>query len=50
MILLDTNVLSEVMRPRPTAAVIDWLINADSALLYTSAVTIGEIEYGLVAG
>lgn len=37
------------MRPSPAASVIHWLNEADSGVLYTSAVTIGEIEYGLSA-
>jgi len=47
VILLDTNVVAEVMRPRPEQAVIDWLNAANGGSLYLSAVTLGEIEYGL---
>ncbi len=47
MILLDTNVVSEVMRVAPSKAVLKWLNDQDSSSLYISAVTIGEIEYGL---
>ena len=47
MILLDTNVVSEVMRARPLEAVVDWLNSQDSEKLYVSAITIGEIAYGL---
>ena len=47
MILVDTNVVSEAMKASPTVAVFDWLNAQDSAQLYVSAVTIGEIEYGL---
>jgi toxin FitB len=47
MILIDTNVVSEVMKPHPSAAVTGWLNARDSNTLYLSAVTIGEIEYGL---
>ncbi|MFP4217158.1 MAG: type II toxin-antitoxin system VapC family toxin [Phycisphaerae bacterium] len=47
MILLDTNVVSEVMRPEPEPAVIDWLNRADAGELYLSAVSVGEIEFGL---
>lgn len=47
MVLLDTNVVSEVMRPEPTKAVIDWLNSVDAGTLYLSTVSIGEIELGL---
>lgn len=47
MILIDTNVISEIMRPAPDGVVVDWFNNQDSGALYVSSVTIGEIEYGL---
>lgn len=47
MILLDTNVVSEVMKPSPSAAVVDWLNAQASERLHVSCVTLGEIEYGL---
>ena len=47
MILLDTNVVSEVMKTRPAEAVVAWLNGQDSEKLYISAITIGEIAYGL---
>ena len=47
MILLDTNVVSEVMKTRPAEAVVTWLNGQDSEKLYVSAITIGEIAYGL---
>ena len=47
MILLDTNVVSEVMKARPTEAVLTWLNVQRSEKLYVSAITIGEIAYGL---
>lgn len=47
MILLDTNVVSEVMKTQPAEAVVTWLNAQDSERLYVSAVTIGEITYGL---
>ena len=47
MILLDTNVVSEVMKTRPAEAVVAWLNAQDSDKLYVSAITIGEIAYGL---
>ena len=47
MILLDTNVVSEVMKTRPAEAVVAWLNGQDSEKLYVSAITVGEIAYGL---
>jgi predicted nucleic acid-binding protein len=47
MILLDTNVLSEFMRPRPSARVVAWLDEQPAANVCTSAVSRAEIELGL---
>jgi predicted nucleic acid-binding protein len=47
VILLDTNVVSEVMAPAPAATVLEWLDARDAATLYISTVTIAEIGYGL---
>ena len=47
MILLDTNVVSEAMRARPDEAVVAWLNEQAAEKLFLSAVTIGEITYGL---
>ena len=47
MYLLDTNVVSELRRPRPARAVIDWIRDVPSEHLYLSAVTVGEIQSGI---
>lgn len=47
MILLDTNIISELMRPKPQPTVVQWLNNQDALEVYISAITIAEIEYGL---
>jgi toxin FitB len=47
MYLLDTNVVSELRRPRPHGAVVAWLKNAGDEDLHVSAVTIGEIQAGV---
>lgn len=47
MILLDTNVVSEVMARVPSASVLGWLDACDASTLYLSTVTIAEIGYGL---
>lgn len=46
-ILLDTNVISEVMRPNPSGNVISWLNNHNNTDLFISSITIAEICYGL---
>jgi toxin FitB len=45
--LLDTNVVSELRKPRPHGAVLTWLRDADEAALHLSAVTLGEIQAGI---
>ncbi|MDZ7839320.1 MAG: type II toxin-antitoxin system VapC family toxin [Gammaproteobacteria bacterium] len=47
MILIDTNVVSEVMKVAPADAVVGWLNDQDSSSLFISTTSIGEIEYGL---
>lgn len=47
MYLLDTNVVSELRRPRPHGAVLAWLMKTDDADLHIAAVTIGEIQAGI---
>ena len=45
--LLDTNVVSELRRPRPHGAVLVWLQNVDDADLHLASVTLGEIQAGI---
>jgi len=45
--LLDTNVISEWTKPRPDERVREWIAAADESLLFLSAVTIGEIWFGI---
>ncbi|MES2935213.1 MAG: type II toxin-antitoxin system VapC family toxin [Pseudomonadota bacterium] len=47
MFLLDTNVVSELRKPRPHGAVLAWLQSVDEAQLHLSAVTLGEIQAGI---
>jgi predicted nucleic acid-binding protein len=47
MIVLDTNVVSELMRPTPTSAVLTWLRGHPGDELYTTAITVAEIRYGI---
>jgi predicted nucleic acid-binding protein len=46
MIIMDTNVVSELMRAAPNPAVAAWAVNADPDLSVT-ALTIAEIRYGI---
>lgn len=48
MIVLDTNVTSELMRTSPFPAVASWVRAQRPSDLYTTAVTVAEINYGLV--
>ena len=47
--LLDTNCISELLRPKPEPRVVEWMEAVDEAMLYLSVLTIGEIRKG-VAG
>ncbi|GAB6058951.1 PIN domain-containing protein [Desulfonatronum parangueonense] len=47
MYLLDTNVVSELRKPRPHDAVLAWLETVDDTGLHLSSVTIGEIQAGI---
>ena len=47
MILVDTNVLSELMRPKPDERVLHWLDLQPAANLWISAITRAEINLGL---
>lgn len=44
--LLDTNIISETVRPRPDPGVIDWLERQSPEELFLSAMTIGELMRG----
>lgn len=47
MIILDTNVLSELMKATPAAGVVAWVASQPASRLFTTAVTQGEILYGI---
>ena len=47
MILLDTNVVSAVMKPSPERSVVDWLNRQETVTLYLSTISLAEIGYGL---
>ena len=45
--LVDTNVISEFIKPQPDSRVIKWLETADPESLFASVVTFGEIKLGI---
>ena len=47
MIILETNVLSAVMQREPPEEVIGWLDRQPASSIWTTAITVFEIEYGL---
>ncbi len=47
MYLLDTNVVSELRKPKPHGAVVAWLQSIEDSHLFLSAVTLGEIQAGI---
>lgn len=47
MYLLDTNVISELRRPRPHRAVVAWLDGVADHDLHLSAATLGELQAGV---
>ena len=48
MIILDTNVLSELMKPGPSADVVRWTATQPAASLYITSITQAEIMYGIL--
>jgi len=49
MIVLDTNVVSEAMRPAPDESVLAWLNEQAAETLYISSVTLAELLFGIAA-
>ena len=47
MIVLDTNVLSETLRPKPSTRVLEWLRSRPSAALFTTSISEAEIHLGV---
>lgn len=48
MIVLDTNVLSELMRPAPIESVVRWMASQPATSLYTTSITQAEIFHGIM--
>jgi predicted nucleic acid-binding protein len=47
MIILDTNVISELLNPKPSSAVESWVADQPPASLFTTTVTEAEVLYGV---
>ncbi len=47
MIILDTNVVSEMIRPTPAGQVMRWISSQPALLLYTTSITQAEMMYGM---
>ena len=47
MYLLDTNIVSELRRPRPHPSVLGWIAGVPAEHLFVSALTIGKIQAGI---
>lgn len=47
MLILDTNVISEVMRTRPEPRVVEWLAAQEGGSVYLTAVSAAELRYGV---
>lgn len=47
MIVLDTNVVSEMMKPSPDGAVLAWLGSRPLSEQHTTAITLAEVRYGI---
>jgi predicted nucleic acid-binding protein len=47
MIILDTNVVSELVRPEPAERVVHWLGSQRASAVATTSITVAEVMYGL---
>ena len=47
MVILDTNVISELIRPRPHPAVVEWIDQQNAFELWITAVTAAELRTGV---
>jgi len=45
--LLDTNVVSEIVKPKPNPSVVQWMESTDESLLCLSVLTVGELRKGI---
>ena len=49
MILVDTNLISEPLRPSPVVRVVDWIDAQPIETLYLSAITVAELRFGVAS-
>lgn len=49
MIILDTNVLSEPLRPTPDGRVVEWLDAQVAETLFLTTITVAEVRFGIAA-
>jgi predicted nucleic acid-binding protein len=49
MIILDTNVISEPLRPRPNKGVVGWLDAQSAETVYLTTITVAEIRFGIAS-
>ncbi|SRR5579883_497940 len=49
MILLDTNIISEMMKQSPSTKVIAWIDSQEVTQLFISTISLAEISYGIMA-
>ena len=47
MMLIDTNIISEMMKPIPDVNVMKWFDKQEIMQLFVSAITLAEISYGI---
>jgi toxin FitB len=47
LIVLDTNVISELSRPKPAPDVIEWLDRQPRSSIWTTSITVFEVRFGL---
>jgi toxin FitB len=47
MIILDTNVISEMMRPQPASSLRSWLNAQNAETLFITSITVAELRFGV---
>jgi toxin FitB len=47
--LLDTNIISELVKPKPESKVTTWIDSTDEGLLHLSVLTLGELREGIAS-
>jgi predicted nucleic acid-binding protein len=47
MLILDTNVISEILRPEPDKSVVAWFESQPKSQVFTTAISYAEISYGV---